>query len=330
MNVLFELSGEHPTLPAAEVRAVLQTYDVSFTARQPRRYLVAEVDALSATFDMLARRLALTHAIHEIHASGSPDDIAAALPRLSFPDADTFALRGRRVNSSASLSHLKRVIGEAIRDATGMTVDLDDPDMELCLLVDDQAYLCSTIASVDRGRYERRKPHHRPFSHPISLHPRIARALVNLSRVVPGGTLLDPFCGTGGILIEAGLVGAHVVGIDIKQKTIEGCRENLEHYGLTGYTLHHADATTLDLGSVDAIVTDLPYGRSTTTGSDMEALYRRAFERFADWLSPGGRAVVGVPQRRLVAHGEPFFDLVAVHPLYVHRSLTRHFCVFER
>lgn len=328
MNVLFELSGEHPTLPAAEVRATLQAGQVSFTARQPGRYLMAEVDAPSATFHSVAQRLALTHAVHAVHASGTPDDIAAALPSLSFA-GKTFALRGRRVNSRASLSHLKKVIGEAIRDATGMAVDLDAPDLELLLLVDHQVYLCSVIADVDRGQYERRKPHHRPFSHPISLHPRMARALVNLSGIAPGETLLDPFCGTGGILIEAGLIGASVIGVDIKQKTVEGCRANLEHYGIADYRLHHADATTLDLGPLDAIVTDLPYGRSTVTGGDMEALYRQAFQRFAHWLPPGKRAVVGVPQQRLAAHGEPFFDLMEVHPLYVHRSLTRHFCVFE-
>ncbi|MGC9308747.1 MAG: methyltransferase domain-containing protein, partial [Thermoplasmatota archaeon] len=259
----------------------------------------------------------------------SPDDIVATLPSLSFP-GETFALRGRRVNDGASISHLKQVIGAAIYHATGMTVDLDTPDVELSLLVDGQVYLCSTLAIVDRSQYEQRKPHHRPFSHPISLHPRIARALVNLSGITPGETLLDPFCGTGGILIEAGLIGARVIGVDVKKKTIMGCQKNLEHYGITDYDLHHADATTLTLDEVDAIVTDLPYGRSTVTGSDRDALYQRAFERFADWLPSGRRAIVGVPEKHLAALGERFFKLVEVHPLYVHRSLTRYFCVFER
>jgi len=329
MNVLFELSGEHATLPAAEAQTVLQAHDILFKARQPGRYLIVETDTSPALLRQIARRLALTHAIHQVHASGTADDITAALPALSFP-GETFALRGHRANGSASVSHLKRVIGEAMCHATGMAVDLDAPDVELHLLVDDQVYLCSTIAPVDRSSYEQRRPHHRPFSHPISLHPRVARALVNLSGITPGETLLDPFCGTGGILIEAGLVGARVVGVDVKASIIKGCRANLEHYGVTDYTLHAADATILALDEVDALVTDLPYGRSTVTGTDRDGLYQRAFERFAEWLPPGRRAVVGVPEKRLAASGERFFDLCAVHPLYVHRSLTRYFCVFER
>jgi tRNA (guanine10-N2)-dimethyltransferase len=329
MNILFELSGEHPNLPAAEARAVLRASDVPCTVQRYGRYLTAETDASSATLRDIAGRLALTHAIHHVHASGTADDIIAAVPSLSFSGA-SFALRGRRASGSESISRLKRVIGDELRAATDMSVDLDTPDVELHLLVDDRIYLCSTIAGVDRGQYERRKPHHRPFSHPISLHPRIARALVNLSHVVPGERLLDPFCGTGGILIEAGLVGARVAGIDVKAKTIKGCRRNLEHYGIDAYTLKQGDATVIELDMVDAIVTDLPYGRSTVTGRDMETLYRRAFERFAQWLPRGRRAVVGVPERCLAAQGERFFTLVEVHPLYVHRSLTRHFCVFER
>ncbi|MFO8133225.1 MAG: methyltransferase domain-containing protein [Thermoplasmatota archaeon] len=329
MNVLFELSGEHATLPAAEAQTVLQAHNILFKARQPGRYLTVETDTSLALLRQIARCLALTHAVHQVHASGTVDDITAALPGLSF-SGETFALRGHRANDSASVSHLKRVIGEAICHATGMTVDLDAPDVELHILVDDRVYLCTSIAGVDRSSYEQRKPHHRPFSHPISLHPRIARALVNLSGITLGETLLDPFCGTGGILIEAGLLGAHVVGVDVKARTIKGCRANLEHYGITDYTLHTADATTLALDEVDALVTDLPYGRSTVTGTDRDGLYRRAFERFADWLPPGRRAIVGVPEKRLAAPGEHFFDLVEVHPLYVHRSLTRYFCVFER
>ncbi len=54
---------------------------------------------------------------------------------------------------------------------------------------------------VARARLEARKVTHRPFSLPISLHPKLARALVNLARVPMGGVLLDPFCGTGGILL---------------------------------------------------------------------------------------------------------------------------------
>ena len=44
----------------------------------------------------------------------------------------------------------------------------------------------------------------RPAPHPdIALSPRLARTLVNLAGAVPGQTILDPFCGSGTILVEA-------------------------------------------------------------------------------------------------------------------------------
>ncbi|NIP34812.1 MAG: methyltransferase domain-containing protein, partial [Thermoplasmata archaeon] len=73
---------------------------------------------------------------------------------------------------------------------------------------------------------------HRPFSHPISLHPKYARAMVNLAKVPLGGRILDPFCGTGGVLIEAALLGYEPLGSDIDPRMVEGSRRNLEAMGL--------------------------------------------------------------------------------------------------
>ncbi len=70
------------------------------------------------------------------------------------------------------------------------------------------------------------------FFHPGVLMPRVARALANLSGIKPGELFLDPFCGTAGILIEAGLMGARVIGVDAQEKLVEGARMNLEAFKL--------------------------------------------------------------------------------------------------
>jgi DNA methylase len=50
-------------------------------------------------------------------------------------------------------------------------------------------------------------------SYPARLHPIIARELVaGLSP--PGGTVLDPFCGSGTVLVEARLLGRRALGVD--------------------------------------------------------------------------------------------------------------------
>jgi tRNA (guanine10-N2)-dimethyltransferase len=173
----------------------------------------------------------------------------------------------------------------------------------------------------------------RPFFSPISLHPKIARALVNLSCVKKSEILLDPFCGTGGILLEAGLIGARVIGSDIEEKMIQGSKETLDFFKIRGFSMFHSDIGDIKnhVRKVDAIATDLPYGKSTTTrGEDMNNLYNRTFEAFSNVLKQKGRAVVGMSDKNWIEKASKYLNLLEVHEMRAHRSLTRFFAVFEQ
>jgi len=146
-------------------------------------------------------------------------------------------------------------------------------------------------------------------------------------------TLLDPFCGTGGILLEAGLLGVQIVGSDIEQKMIEGCRKNLEFYDLANFTLHCADIGEIPkyVDSVDAIVTDFPYARATTTkGEQLTELYARAFYAISQILKKNGRAVVGLSSKEILTVGKKYLSIVDTYPVKSHRSLTRYFVVYKK
>ena len=89
------------------------------------------------------------------------------------------------------------------------------------------------------------------------MSPKLARCMANLARVKEGDTVLDPFCGTGGILIEAGLIGCKVIGCDIDWKMKKGTATNLEYAGITDYKTHVVDVRELEMyEEVDAVVTD--------------------------------------------------------------------------
>ncbi|MBE0525978.1 MAG: methyltransferase domain-containing protein, partial [Candidatus Thorarchaeota archaeon] len=79
-----------------------------------------------------------------------------------------------------------------------------------------------------------------------------------------GDIVLDPFCGGGGILCEASHIGASVIGIDLSWKLLVGASSNLSGIGVN-YTLIQGDAQHLPIKSVNRIVTDPPYGRSSST-----------------------------------------------------------------
>lgn len=73
---------------------------------------------------------------------------------------------------------------------------------------------------------------HRPYVAPKlgMLPPKLARIMVNLALkgVFPTKTtLLDPFCGTGTILMEAAMLGCRVVGSDLSKIQVDGSIKNL-------------------------------------------------------------------------------------------------------
>ncbi len=111
------------------------------------------------------------------------------------------------------------------------SVDLSCPEFELTLVRGSEEYLAITAPSRMRQDWVRRRPRVRPFFHPSAIFPKLARALFNLSRCREGGRFLDPFAGTGSILIEAALAGAKVVALGQSEKMVKGAQSNMKGYG---------------------------------------------------------------------------------------------------
>jgi len=208
----------------------------------------------------------------------------------------------------------------------GLDVSLGKPDARVgCYKIGDRYYV--GLARPLGRDYESRKPQDRPFFHPTSMHPKLARALVNLSRVLPGETLLDPFCGTGGILIEAGLCGLEPVGWDIDQDMIDGCRKNLDHYGLEA-RLEKKDAVSEAGEELDAIATDPPYGRSSYSSKKTSDLFEDFVENAYRMLAGTGRLVLMSPDE--LEYDTGGFKVVDVFRVRMHKSLTRRITVLEK
>ena len=147
----------------------------------------------------------------------------------------------------------------------------------------------------------------------IALSPRLARTLVNLADLRPGQTVLDPFCGSGTILIEAYGKSLRCLGLDSRASRVQEARENIRWSigGATdrGYDVRKGDArelTRMLRGSkVDAIVTEpllLPRLDARPKTSTAQALveeaaqvYNDALASMADSIQSEGRIVVVVP-----------------------------------
>jgi tRNA G10 N-methylase Trm11 len=105
----------------------------------------------------------------------------------------------------------------------------------------------------------------KPFHTSSSLPSRVARALVNLA-AQPGSLLLNPFCGTGSLLLEACAVGLSVQGADKNSSMVEMSQENLAHFGYV------CSIETMDVRQWSvkggALVADLPYDKNSEVSDD--------------------------------------------------------------
>jgi len=321
MRILLELSGEHPALARAEALAVLEASGNSHrVVAAEERLLAVETDADPR---WLARRIALANTVDELFAKGDLDEVVGAAKGLDFGDRP-FRVRVNSLKGCHNKLEIEKRVGDLVRG----TVNLTEPEEEVRLIEGEQHYLALRLAAVDRRAYEKRKVGDRAFVQPISLHPRLARVLVNLSRIPDGGVLLDPFCGTGGVLLEAGILGARLLGGDVREDMVDGCRATLKEFGLA------ADLRATDVAAweerVDAVATDPPYGRATSTkGEPISSLYARAVATASRVLPPDGHLAMIVPDPSLAVATEGM-ELVEAYPLFVHRSLTRHFVVMRQ
>ncbi len=282
----------------------------------------------SADPKALVSRLGLCHHVSEYLGGCSPDEVESFARSVDVPGP--IRVRSTKVGVSAvDLSSVSRRVGAVLGRTKG--VDLHSPRSEVRIVFSKRVWVGRLLGSVDRPSFEKRKNRYMPFFYPASVHPKFARALVNISLVREGERLLDPFCGTGAIVAEASMIGLDAIGTDLSEKMIEGSRRNLKHLGAEA-DLRVCDVGEIahDVGNVEGIATDPPYGKSTSTnGESIPALYERSFKAFADVLDKGARAAIVVPDKRLLRKADAF-EFSESHELWVHRSLTRHFCVLTR
>jgi tRNA G10 N-methylase Trm11 len=152
------------------------------------------------------------------------------------------------------------------------------------------------------------------------LPPKLARMMVNLARVDTNSTLLDPFCGSGTVLMEAAMMTdtARIIGSDVDPKQVADTNMNTEWLIEKGI-LKPADkkrvtafvddvkslGSKLDPLSVDRVVTEGNLG-PPLRGSEpqkvldknrdtISELWRTSLTALTPLLKPGARLVIVWP-----------------------------------
>lgn len=309
-----EISKEKSTIPVAEIASFCKIKKVY------RDVVICEGETPKL------KRLAYSRSVNDLLFTCSPDELQEKTYGMHYDD---FCVRV--FNAGKEKESMERAIGAVIDGR----VNLKSARNEIRIFLEgNEALVCRNIFII-KERFDERRATKRPFFSPTSLHPRLARAMINLSGAKK--EILDPFCGTGGILIEGALMGLKVYGSDIQERMIEGCKENLRFFGFgakdndCNHALSCSDIGESGFKNVEAIVTDMPYGRSSYTAKEqLCSLYQRSFEKFHAILRPGGKAVVCTNNQSFLMLYAEHFKLHSLHKVYVNRSMCRYIGVFIR
>ncbi|MCI4334957.1 MAG: RsmD family RNA methyltransferase [Thermoplasmata archaeon] len=333
MRALVELSGENLALAEAELDALLvgrgtRSADSS-PLPLPRLRAIELADEERA--HELGRRMGLMRQLLVVRPERLPP-VGKAASDGARPTGST-AFRWLGPPPADGPRRLAELM-EAFR-AEGGRAQLAQPDREFRIWIDHgELRLAERVAEPDRAGLASRRMPRLPYQRPVSLPPKRARALANLGRAGPGTRVVDPFVGTGALLLEAALLGARCTGIDQSDRMVRGAAQNFGHFGASAEAWMVEDAgravDRFETGSFDLLLTDPPYGRASTTGGEEPvALLERALSGWTSRLAPGGRIALAVPQGTPSPVAPPWRCTVAVADR-VHRSLVREFRVYGR
>jgi tRNA (guanine10-N2)-dimethyltransferase len=342
-KLFFLLSGEQETLPASEVKAILETEGYDFKLLEKLDQTI-RIETDSNCVEAIKRRAAFTRlcGLELFSCEAETSKIVKATHFISLNevlgDGESFVVRVKRVknhSSKADIMALERKLGELVlNEKTKAKVNLKNSDKTFVgILTDGKFIFGMKLAEILPKPFVERRPKKKPFFHPSAMHAKLARCMVNLAKPKTGELLLDPFCGTGSTLIEAALIGCRVLGLDIQRRMVRGSLKNLAYFHINPEGVIVADAKNPPIRKIDCVVTDPPYGRSATTRKrTTKQIVEEVLMTVHGMLDNGRRVCMAAPKTLNIGQiGIVLgYKHLESHFVYVHRSLTREIAIFEK
>jgi 23S rRNA G2445 N2-methylase RlmL len=231
---------------------------------------------------------------------------AAKLARLrAVPRAPAFSVTASFVGKrNYGAEEIKNAVSEGIMTHHDWRYTGDDAaaDLNVRVFIEREA----AFVGLRLGRRPLHEREYKKAHRAGSLKPPVAAAMLLLVGLAPGQSLLDPCCGAGTILAEAGKFGAEVWGGDIDLSAVSAARVNASAAGIAA-TVNAWDARALPIpdGSVERIVSNLPWGRQAPVSGALALFYRDVCAEMRRVIAPGGRIALLTNAPQLA----PFQDL---------------------
>jgi len=326
MKYIFQL-GNHPNLSRAEIEHVFLTLGLMISDLTIKKtYALVTTDS-TLDIETIMNRLGGTLAIAEAVAKVE-DTVQTVADYLDAHVTDKIFFSLHADNAKKLGIEVKKELksrGRSVRyieagnTATILHNNLIKRKGDL-ILIDGTLFVTRAIQPIEAfGERDFGRPSRDSKSG--MLPPKLAQIMINLSGAGDNDVLLDPFCGSGTILMEASLMGfKHIIGADLSEQAISDTRKNIDWLANTNtqsairnpgnIALHTKDVRHLTEKSiktkVNAIVTE-PFMGKPIKGTeprheiemqarDLASLYTASFETFKKIIVPGGSIVFIIPQ----------------------------------
>lgn len=202
-------------------------------------------------------------------------------------------------------------LGAGIIKTTGWAVDLTKFNLEIYLHIAKDQWAFGVTLVPDQTRQRNRAPVIMGNEPVTPLAPPCASLLVRAAHVQPGHVVVDPMCGDGTIPIEGSLAhpSASFIAADINHKSIIRARrnaaaaarsQNVPEIKNLDIKVWDATQTGLAEGSIDTVISDLPYGQRHGSHKINVDLYPPFVSELARITKPGGQALLLTLERYLV------------------------------
>ena len=318
--ILLHLSGENTELAREEALALAGTEEYE-------QY--GSILLLNTKYNKILERLAFTHGIFEVFFISDEDKILQDIINFNFNKHYKENFRVKNLNLTGKETEFsERRLGEMIYERLqNPHVKLTNPKTQFFFIFASEKIICCRLIKNISKDFFQRKPHMKPEMHPTGLSPKLAKALINLTGIKKG-TITDPFCGSGGILVEAGLMGMNSIGYDIDRIMLKRAEINLKHYKVKKYKIEQKDATSLN-HEIDYIVTELPFGKNSKITAKPEEL-NQAFFRTLDKILMK-KAVIAIhdniDHKNMIKNTK--LRINKEFSYYIHKSMTKKILLLE-
>lgn len=335
MEYILILKGNNKELAIYEFETLFEVYFNRKIELKPVEniFYSFEVDCEIDFPEEFLNRLTYTNSIIKCYGFYETYELYSKnLPNLKEFDGKTFLARLKKSKKIIAATYEERLLAKPIWDSfSNPKVSIDNPQVEFNFIFTSKKgfYFGLKLYQNDRD-YLRRMPKQRPIVMPYTLKSDMARAAINLLGLKEG-IILDPFCGIGGILLEAKDMKFEIIGNDISYNDLKYFKTNFEHYFPDSkYERILADSKTQYLkdNTVDGIVSDIPYGKcSRKLGSD---LYENFLINAKQMLKPNRKMVIIYANfcefRELAL--KYFTEIVEIKE-YINASMTRYILVLR-